>query len=181
MRAPGPPSPTPVSAPIRPPSRTPARTPVADAPGSPLAQVRALARLLDDAIRVPGTGIGIGLDGLLGLIPGVGDAAGGLVSAYLVLQAARMGVSRSVLARMLVNVGIDALVGAVPLLGDIFDFAWKANRKNAQLLEAAVAAPDATRRASTGVVVGAVVAIALMVGGGILLTILVMRWLAQQL
>jgi len=143
--------------------------------------VRALARLLDDAIRVPGTRIGLGLDGLLGLIPGVGDAAGGLVSAYLVLQAARMGVSRAVLARMLVNVGIDVLVGAVPLLGDIFDFAWKANRKNAALLEAAVAAPDATRRASTGVVVGAVVAIALMVGGGILLTILVMRWLAQQL
>ena len=167
-----------MTAPIRPSPRT---APVSDAPGSPLARVRALARLLDDAVRVPGTRVGFGLDALLGLIPGIGDAAGGLVSAFVVMQAARIGVPGTVLARMLVNVGIDALVGTVPVLGDLFDVAWKANRKNVALLEQAVAAPEATRRASVGVVIGVAVAVALMVAGGILLTILVMRWLAQQL
>lgn len=167
--------------PVRPPARAPSRAPVSAAPGTPLARARALARLFDDIIRVPGTRVGFGLDALVGLIPGVGDLAGGLASAYLVLQAAQLGVPRSVLVRMVANVGIDALVGVVPVLGDLFDIGWKANRKNVELLEQAIAAPDAARRESTGVVVGLLAVIALMVAGSILLTIFVMRWLAQQL
>ena len=76
----------------------------------------------------------MGLDGLLGLIPGIGDTATALVAAYIVLEAARLGVPKRTLARMIANVGIDYVVGLVPLIGDLGDFAWKANRRNARML-----------------------------------------------
>lgn len=93
-----------------------------------------LAHWLDDRFRVPGTGIRIGLDGLLGLIPGIGDAATGALSAYIVYEAWRLGVPRSVLVAMLGNFGIDLVVGAVPVAGDLFDIGWKANRRNVRLV-----------------------------------------------
>lgn len=95
-----------------------------------------VARLLDSAIRIPGTRFRIGIDGLLGLIPGVGDMAGLALSAYIVFAAARAGASTSTLMRMVVNMGIEAIVGMVPVLGDIFDIAWKANERNVALLRA---------------------------------------------
>jgi hypothetical protein len=95
-----------------------------------------LVFLLDQAIGIPGTRWRIGLDGIAGLLfPGAGDAAGALVSAALVLLAARQGVPRVVVGRMVFNVALDAVIGAIPLLGDLFDFAWKANTRNLQLLE----------------------------------------------
>jgi hypothetical protein len=125
---------------------------VNDAPRRPddprLASLRALARWLDDAIQIPGTKLRIGLDPLLGLIPGVGDAAGALLSAYLVLAAARLGAPAGVLGRMAVHLAVDAFVGAVPFFGDLFDFGWKANTRNLRLLEAWLADPGPTRRAS---------------------------------
>jgi hypothetical protein len=95
-----------------------------------------LVFLLDQAVRVPGTRWRVGLDPIIGLLPGGGDALGALLSAGVVLAAARHGVPRIVLARMVFNIGVDALIGAVPLAGDLFDFAWKANTRNLRLLEA---------------------------------------------
>lgn len=99
-----------------------------------LARVRALARLLDSSIALPG-GYRIGLDGLIGLIPGVGDAAAASIATYIVIQAARMGASTTTLIRMMGNVLVELLVGIVPVLGDLFDFVWKANNRNVALLE----------------------------------------------
>jgi hypothetical protein len=130
---------------------------------SSLARARVVGRLLDEAIRVPGTSVRIGLDPLIGLVPGVGDVVGAVASAYIVLEAARAGAPASVLARMLGNVGIDAVVGALPLAGDVFDFAWKSNTRNVRLLERHLAAPRATRRASRALAI-LVVAGALLVG-----------------
>ena len=104
-----------------------------------LKRVRVLSRLLDEQFRIPGTTQRIGLDGLLGLIPGVGDAAGALLSAYILYEAIRLGTPTSVLLRMVANIGIDTVVGAIPVVGDIFDIVWKANKKNAALLQAYLA------------------------------------------
>ena len=101
-----------------------------------LAQVRFIARMMDDQFRVPGTNLRFGLDFLLGLFPGLGDAVTSVISLLIVHHAWQSGASRLTLARMLGNVGVDFLVGSVPLFGDLFDVAWKANRKNARLLEA---------------------------------------------
>ena len=136
-------------------------------------RLRDLARLLDEAIRIPGTNIRVGLDPLLGLLPGGGDVAGGLLSGLIMLKAARAGAPASVLARMLGNVLLDVAIGAVPLLGDLFDFAWRANTKNVRLLDAWRERPAATTRAS-GLAVGAIlvallVLIALAVWGSIAL------------
>jgi Domain of unknown function (DUF4112) len=105
-----------------------------------LKRVRLLSRLLDEQFRIPGTTYRIGLDGLLGLIPGVGDAAGALLSAYILYEAMRLGAPGTVLLRMIANIGIDTVGGAIPVVGDIFDIAWKANKKNAALLHAYFAA-----------------------------------------
>ena len=105
-----------------------------------LKRVRILSRLLDEQFRIPGTTQRIGLDGLLGLIPGVGDAAGAILSAYILYEAIRLGAPTSVLLRMVANIGIDAVIGAIPVAGDIFDVVWKANKKNAALLHAYLAA-----------------------------------------
>src|SRR5437660_9380713 len=104
-----------------------------------LKRVRLLSRLLDEQFRIPGTRYRLGLDGLLGLIPGVGDAAGALLSAYILYEAMRLGAPSTVLLRMVANIGIDTVGGAVPVVGDIFDIAWKANKKNAALLHAYLA------------------------------------------
>lgn len=150
-------------------------SPLPTTTADPLARARALARLLDSAARVPGTGIRFGLDPLLGLVPGLGDVAGAVLSAYVVLLGARLGAPRAVVARMVGNVAVDAVVGAVPLLGDAFDVAWKANTRNLALLERALERPAATRATSTAMVGGAVAALALIAAGGVALAVVVVR------
>ena len=93
-----------------------------------------LAHLLDDWFRIPGTSIRFGLDGIIGLIPGLGDILAGLASCIIVVAAWFRGVPYVTLLRMVVNLGIDVLVGSIPLLGDAFDIAWKANRRNYALM-----------------------------------------------
>lgn len=146
---------------------------------SRLDDVRVLARVLDSAVRVPGTGMRFGLDAVLGLIPGVGDVAGGVFASYVLIQAARLGAPPSVLLRMLVNVGIDSLVGTIPLLGDLFDVGWKSSTRNVALLERHVEQPGAARAASRRVVALVVGALALIVAGGVVLAVLVLRALLQ--
>ncbi len=139
-----------------------------------LARVRNLARLLDTSIPLPG-GFRIGWDAVLGLIPGVGDGAGALLSLYIVMQAVRLGASREVLTRMVGNVALEALMGAVPLLGDVFDAAFKANVRNVRILEEHLTAPGDTRRASRAWVIGAVVVLATLLSVAMLLTVLAVR------
>ncbi len=93
-----------------------------------------LSHVLDDWFRVPGTSIRFGLDGIIGLVPGLGDIIGGLASTVIVVAAWVRGVPYVTLARMVVNIGIEVLLGTVPLLGDAFDIAWKANRRNYALI-----------------------------------------------
>ncbi len=106
-----------------------------------LARVNRLAWWLDQSLRVPVIGRRIGADAILGLVPVVGDALGGLASIYIVAVAARMGVPNRVLLRMGANVLVDTLLGAVPIAGDLFDMGFKANMRNARLLTRHAAGP----------------------------------------
>ena len=107
-----------------------------------------LAWLLDNSIPVPGTRFRIGVDAIIGLVPGFGDLVGVLLSSYIVREAARMGAPPSVLTRMVFNVAIEGIAGIVPFLGDVFDAAWKANQRNYALLEAHLQDPRRTVRSS---------------------------------
>lgn len=140
-------------------------------------QARTLARLLDTAVRVPGTDIRLGLDPVLGLVPGAGDLLSGVLSAYVLVLAARAGAPSPVLFRMLVNVGADTLVGSVPVLGDLFDVGFKANARNVALLERHLGHPAETKRASALTAGAIVLAALLLVVGAIALTVVVVRWL----
>ena len=90
--------------------------------------------LLDEAFRIPGTGIRFGLDGIIGLVPGLGDVVAGILSLIIPIAAWIRGVPYITIVRMTVNIGIGVLVGSIPIFGDIFDIAWKPNRRNYQLL-----------------------------------------------
>ena len=97
-------------------------------------RLRALSRLLDSAFPLPG-GYRVGLDGIMGLIPGFGDIAGSIASSYIIVESARLGASTGTLFRMVMNVLVESLVGLIPFLGDLFDIIWKANEKNMALME----------------------------------------------
>ncbi len=107
-----------------------------EAEAAALKRIQVLSYWLDDRFRIPLLNRRIGLDGLLGLVPGVGDAATTLLSLYVITEAYRLGVPWWRLARMAANVGIDGVLGSVPLVGDLFDVAWKANRRNVRHLHA---------------------------------------------
>lgn len=110
--------------------------PIAPSQARPVpAWLEHLVRLLEDRFTVPGTELRFGLDALIGLIPGVGDAASAAGSAGVFWLALQRGVPRVVIARMALNVAFDALMGSIPFFGDAFDFVWKANRRNLQLVE----------------------------------------------
>ena len=105
-----------------------------------LKRLRGISHILDNAIPLPG-GVRVGLDPFLGLIPGGGDVVTGLMSVYIVFEAARMGLPAATLGRMGFNILLDVLSGMLPVIGDLFDVTWKANSQNVALLEKHVAAP----------------------------------------
>lgn len=142
-------------------------------------RVQLLARALDSAIRIPGTGIRFGLDSVIGLIPGAGDVASALMSGYIVLASARMGVPPSVVIRMILNLAVDTVVGAVPLVGDLFDVGFRANVRNANLLDRHLAEPAAVRRSSRVAVAAAIGGVVLLAAGGVALAMLVVRGLSS--
>jgi hypothetical protein len=144
-----------------------------------LARVRVLTRLLDTAARVPGTSMRFGLDPILGLVPGLGDVVGAALSGYLVLLASRLGAPKTVIVRMLGNVVVDTVVGAVPVLGDLFDAGWKANTRNLTLLERHLGQPESTKRASRAVVWGTVAALVLLALAAAAVGVLIVRWVAD--
>lgn len=100
-----------------------------------LARLNALAHVMDSAFTIPGTSVTMGADALLGLLPGIGDTIAAAISSYLIWEAKQLGAPKLLLTRMAGNVAIDTLIGAVPFAGDIFDVAYKANRKNMTLLK----------------------------------------------
>jgi hypothetical protein len=142
--------------------------------------VRVLAKLLDNSIGIPGTKWKIGFDPIVGLIPGIGDLIGAVLSGYIILEAVRAQIPTLTLARMLVNVGIDTLVGAVPAVGDLFDAAWKSNTMNVALLERHLAATGGAppkRHNVLGLIVLALIVLILIVGAGLALGIFAARLL----
>ncbi|KAB1187432.1 DUF4112 domain-containing protein [Haloferax sp. MBLA0077] len=104
-------------------------------PEETLERLRTVSHYLDNAIEIPGTNYRIGLDPILGLIPGVGDTTASALSAYILVEAAMLGAPRATLARMFGNVIVDTVFGSLPVVGDVFDVAWKANARNVRLLE----------------------------------------------
>jgi hypothetical protein len=144
-----------------------------------LERLRRVTSLLDNAISIPGTSYRVGLDPILGLIPGVGDAIGTMLAGYIIVEAARFGVPRSVLLRMLLNIGIDTAVGAVPGIGDLFDFVWKADAKNLALLHEHLGQPAAARRASRRVLAVVIVLMAVLAVGAVALVILLSRTITR--
>ncbi len=129
-----------------------------------LRRLRQLTDVLDNAVAIPGTNYRVGIDPLLGLLPGGGDTLGAILSAYIVLQAAQLGAPRPTLVRMVWNILLDSLVGTIPLLGDLVDVAWKANTKNMALLEAHMRSPYNRQKTDTWFVY-------LLLGGVILVAI----------
>ena len=100
-----------------------------------LNRVRTVARIMDDAVEIPGTGISVGLDPVLGVLPGAGDLLSATVSLYIVAEAAYLGVPLTTVVKMLGNVAVDAAVGSIPVLGTVFDAFWKANQWNVEMIE----------------------------------------------
>jgi hypothetical protein len=145
---------------------------------SQLERLRSLAWLLDESIPLPG-GYRIGIDAIVGLVPGFGDAVGALLSAYIINEARRLGAPRSVLLRMGGNVLLEAVIGAVPLAGDLFDAAFKANMRNLALLEHYQRDPVSSRRRSRLFVLGFAVLMLLLVLAVIAIPVLLIALLIQ--
>jgi hypothetical protein len=131
-----------------------------------LHHVQKLAKLMDAQFRFPGTDFRFGLDGILGLIPGAGDLSTFGVSGYMIWIMAKNGASGAVLARMMVNVILDAIIGSVPLIGDLFDFAFKANTRNVRLMEQYYA--EGRHRGSAWKVVVPILIVLLLIIGAII-------------
>lgn len=146
-----------------------------------LKQVERLAWLLDNSIRIPFINYRIGLDALIGLIPGFGDVAGMILSSFIVLQAIRLGATRAILVQMIFNIGLEALIGLVPGIGDIFDAAFKANVRNVGLLRTMLRDLPASRSVPPLVSRWVIVAIVAILLGGILLvgwvSVALLTWL----
>ena len=122
-----------------------------DVPRDVEPELELLARWMDNVFEIPGTRIRFGLDPLLGLLPGLGDLLTTLVSLYILGAARRYGVPRVTLLRMASNIAIDAALGSVPFVGDVFDVFWKSNVKNVALLQRHIrATPAEQRRARSG-------------------------------
>lgn len=148
-----------------------------------LDQMNNLAWLLDNSIRIPIINYRIGLDAIIGLIPGLGDMAGLLISSVIVLQAIRLGAPSATLLQMVLNIAIEALIGLVPMLGDIFDATFKSNIRNMRLLNLALDYPLTGRAvnssAGTGIIVAVIVAligIIVLIGGA---GFFIFRWVSS--
>jgi hypothetical protein len=143
-------------------------------------RLRRLAWLLDSSIPIPGTRLSIGLDALIGLVPFIGDLIGVLASSYILAEATRLGVGKRILARMAFNVAIEGVVGAIPLAGDLFDAAWKANQRNVRLLDEWLERPRHTQRASGLVVLLVITTVIAVAFLAVLALVLLLRWIVDS-
>ena len=144
--------------------RSPSSGSFVQAPAS-LKRLRQMSHLLDNAIPIPGSGVRVGLDPILGLVPGGGDVVTGLLSVYIVYEAAKMGLPAATLGRMGGNILLDVLSGTVPVVGDLFDVTWKANSQNVALLEKHMANPVPSKAADKLLAMGVIVALLVLVLG----------------
>jgi hypothetical protein len=146
-----------------------------------LERLRLLTQLFDQAFRIPGTRWRFGIDALFGLVPGLGDIAGGLAAVYALRVARNLRAPPEIQAHMLTNIALDALVGMVPLLGDLFDFAFKAQTRNLALLERWVQSPDRiARRSRRGLLlipIAIVLVFATLTALGIWMLAILFHWL----
>jgi hypothetical protein len=141
-----------------------------------------LALIMDEFIRVPGTKFKFGLDPLMGLLPGLGDTGSALVSAFALIQAARLGVPKILLARMSLNILLNELIGIVPVVGDAFSFWFKSNARNYQIIRDHTTAPSGVSRRSDWIVVIAVLVLLFgIVCCGLLVSFLVLREIVKLL
>jgi hypothetical protein len=142
---------------------------------------RQLAKVMDDAVTVPGTRFGVGLDAVIGLVPGIGDAVGSALSGVIVRDAIRARVPLAVLARMGLNLIVDALLGLVPGVGDLLDVAHRANRRNVRLHMRELEPQPLREPPSTAYVIGAVALMLVPVLAGVAVAVLglwlLWRWL----
>jgi hypothetical protein len=141
-------------------------------------RLRRVGWLLDNSIPIPCTRYRLGIDEFIGIVPGIGDLIGGFLSLYIILEAARMGVPRGVLARMGWNVAVDTLVGEVPILGDLFDIGFKANIRNLALLDGYLQRPVEVRRASRRFAALLIVGLLVLTAGAVALAVLLVRLLS---
>ena len=144
------------------------------------ATLRRLTWLLDDLIRLP-LGFRMGLDALIGLIPGLGDVAGGVAAAYGIFVAWRLSAPPVVLARMVLNVSLDTFLGIVPVLGDLWDIGFASNRRNLAILEHWLARPEHATRRSAFVLVLFGVTLLVVLAGAVALSIWLMMWFVGKL
>ncbi len=142
--------------------------------------LRSLEILLDEAFRVPGTGIRFGIDGIIGLVPGLGDVVAGLLSLIIPVAAWMRGVPYVALVRMTVNLGIGVVVGSIPILGDIFDVAWKANRRNYRLMQLHLLEPRRHNWRDWVFLMGLVLALGLVFSLPILMVVWLFAWLMHH-
>lgn len=119
-----------------------------------LQRLEAVAKLMDGMIVIPGTDFRIGLDAVIGIVPGIGDLVSGAISSYLIWEAKRLGASKWVIARMSANTLLDTTIGAIPVLGDVFDAAFRANMKNMALLRAHIEKTGYARRGNGRIIEG---------------------------
>ena len=150
-------------------------------PNTAVRSLRTLVRVLDDLVPVPGTRLRFGLDPIIGLVPGLGDAAGGILAAVLLLTAWSVGAPGVVLLRMAGNIVVDTVVGAIPLVGDAFDFGFKANRRNLHLLERWHAKPAAVHRGSKILLAFLILALLALLIGAAVLGFFLARWVLSRL
>jgi hypothetical protein len=140
-----------------------------------------LAHWLDSVFEIPGIRLRFGIDALLGLLPGVGDTASALASVYILQSATKFGVPRITVARMTLNIMIDLLMGALPIVGDVFDVYWKANRKNVELLRRHVKANAAIERKLTRsdslFVAGMIALIAVILIASVVAAYFILAWI----
>ena len=140
-----------------------------------------LALIMDEFIRVPGTKFKFGLDPLLGLLPGLGDTGSALVSAFALIQAARLGVPKILLARMSLNILINEVIGIVPVVGDAFSFWFKSNARNYQIIKNHTAAPGVARRSDWIFVIAVLVVLGAVVLCGLLISLFILQQIAKTL
>jgi hypothetical protein len=148
-----------------------------------LDRLRAITRLMDQAFGVPGTKWRFGLDALFGLVPGLGDIAGGLIAVYALRVARQLGAPGVIQLHMLTNIAIDASIGTIPVIGDLFDFVFKAQTRNLALLDDWLQTPHvATKRSKRGLIlvpVAIVIVFATLTILGIWLLFILIHWLVS--
>jgi hypothetical protein len=162
-----------------PPSQNLKNLPIPDEQLPRVERLRRLSHLLDNAIALPGTNYRVGLDPVIGLIPGGGDTVGLVLSSYILIEAAQFGASRSTLGRMTFNILLETLVGMIPFLGDLFDVAWKANAMNMKLLEEHLAAPQPTGAKNSLFLAFLLTMLVVTTLVAVVLTVVVLRWVVQ--